>query len=393
MGARREKLSARGVTLVRATLRSMMLTPGRAPCAAGSCSVFILATVVFALSACSSCDAKQNHQVDTGGTAAIAGAGGAAASGIGGDQGGIAGQSDSAGSPNGGVGDVAGTAGTAGSSGSACDLLGVPGMCVDATSCDAAHTATTGRCGAIDLVCCTPFAALLCDASATPRPDPNAGKTTEAPGIGGCPDGMLAVSTFCIDQYEATLIRTDTAATWCPYDNPGSVSVRALSVVGTVPQVYISAIQAGDACTNAGKRLCTDAEWLRACQGAAGTVYPYGDTRITGRCNDERDLNPVVQYFGTTDTWIYSEIGNSCLDQLPQTTEPAGSASDCVTPEGVYDMVGNVDEWTADPNGTFRGGSFVDSVVNGSGCLYATTAHDTSHWDYTTGFRCCADLP
>ena len=24
--------------------------------------------------------------------------------------------------------------------------------------------------------------------------------------------------------------------------------------------------------------------------------------------------------------------------------------------------------------------------------LYATTAHNTQHWDYSTGFRCCADL-
>jgi hypothetical protein len=55
--------------------------------------------------------------------------------------------------------------------------------------------------------------------------------------------------------------------------------------------------------------------------------------------------------------------------------------------------MGNLHEWTADPAGTFRGGFFVDTRVNGNGCLYRTTAHDTSHWDYSTGFRCCADLP
>lgn len=26
------------------------------------------------------------------------------------------------------------------------------------------------------------------------------------------------------------------------------------------------------------------------------------------------------------------------------------------------------------------------------GCIYATTAHATSYWDYSTGFRCCAAL-
>ena len=54
-------------------------------------------------------------------------------------------------------------------------------------------------------------------------------------------------------------------------------------------------------------------------------------------------------------------------------------------------MMGNVHEWTADPAGTFRGGYYVDTVENGNGCLYATTAHDTSYSDYSTGFRCCAD--
>jgi hypothetical protein len=31
-------------------------------------------------------------------------------------------------------------------------------------------------------------------------------------------------------------------------------------------------------------------------------------------------------------------------------------------------------------------------MINGEGCLYRTTAHGVSHWDYSTGFRCCADL-
>ena len=37
-------------------------------------------------------------------------------------------------------------------------------------------------------------------------------------------------------------------------------------------------------------------------------------------------------------------------------------------------------------------GYYVDTVINGNGCLYATTAHATSYWDYSTGFRCCAAL-
>ena len=54
-------------------------------------------------------------------------------------------------------------------------------------------------------------------------------------------------------------------------------------------------------------------------------------------------------------------------------------------------MMGNLHEWTSDPAGTFRGGFYVDTVINGDGCLYRTTAHDVSYHDYSTGFRCCAD--
>jgi formylglycine-generating enzyme required for sulfatase activity len=63
-----------------------------------------------------------------------------------------------------------------------------------------------------------------------------------------------------------------------------------------------------------------------------------------------------------------------------------------VTAEGAFDMMGNLHEWTADPAGTFRGGYYVDTERNGPGCLYVTTAHNSAHWDYSTGFRCCADL-
>jgi formylglycine-generating enzyme required for sulfatase activity len=167
--------------------------------------------------------------------------------------------------------------------------------------------------------------------------------------------------------------------------------VRAVSVAGAVPQAYIDQVQAGDACANAGKRLCTDVEWLRACQGPEGYTYPYGDTRMPGVCNDHRAVHPMVEYFGTSASWIWSETNNACIDQLPETVDETGSLPDCVTAEGAFDMMGNLHEWTADTAGTFRGGYYVDTTANGNGCLYVTTAHAVTYWDYSIGFRCCAD--
>jgi len=225
-------------------------------------------------------------------------------------------------------------------------------------------------------------------------PDVN-GVPVEPPGVAGCPAGMTPAGGACIDRWEAALVLDEggVAEGWSPYANPGTRAVRAVSAPGLVPQGYINGLQAGAACARAGKRLCTDAEWLRACQGAAGTTYPYGTARENGRCNDARACHPAVQYFESSDGSVFGMIGHPCLGQLPDGLARTGSHAGCESADGAFDLMGNLHEWTADPAGTFRGGFFVDTRQNGEGCLYRTTAHDTSHWDYSTGFRCCADRP
>jgi hypothetical protein len=224
------------------------------------------------------------------------------------------------------------------------------------------------------------------------RPQPNAG-LVEAPGVGGCPAGMIPVASFCIDRHEGALVTAGDDSPWSPFHNPGATGVRAVSLAGAVPQGYITGDQAAAACAAAGKRLCTDAEWLRACRGPSNLVYPYGDTRDPGACNDARAMHPAIELFGTSADWIWSMLGHPCINQLPDSLATTGSHPACVTAEGALDMMGNLHEWTADSAGTFRGGFYVDTVINGNGCLYVTTAHSTAHWDYSTGFRCCADPP
>lgn len=216
----------------------------------------------------------------------------------------------------------------------------------------------------------------------------------QARGTGGCPAGMVGIEGFCIDRFEASLeeIHSDgSTSPWSSNLNPSGVSVRAKSAEGAVPQAYISQVQASAACNAAGKRLCTDTEWLRACRGPSNANYPYGNTRWPKFCNDSRVCHPAVQAHGTTADWIWSELSAACIGSLPHGRAISGGHDGCVTAEGIYDMMGNVHEWTADPNGTFRGGFYVDTVINGDGCLYATTAHNTTYSDYSTGFRCCAD--
>jgi sulfatase modifying factor 1 len=282
--------------------------------------------------------------------------------------------------------------------GTPCSAGGVPGVCRDVATCEG--TSTAGLCpGPSNIRCCTPTTdggaldagAWSCDPDA--RPQPNVG-LVEEPGVGGCPAGMVRVASFCIDRFEASLaeVRADgSLVPWSPYFEPASVRVRALSLRGAVPQGYIRGTQAAAACAEAGKRLCTDVEWLRACQGSSETTYPYGDTREPGRCNDARARHPAVEYFGTSADWIWSMLDHPCLNQLPDGLARTGDHAGCESAEGVLDLMGNLHEWTADPAGTFRGGFYVDTVRNGPGCLYRTTAHDVGHRDYSTGFRCCAD--
>ncbi len=231
--------------------------------------------------------------------------------------------------------------------------------------------------------------------TAKDMPQPNAG-ATESSGIGGCPAGMLRVDSFCIDQYEASLVSTADGSAGLPlspFRNPGEAEVRAISAANAVPQAYISGAQAEAACAAAGKRLCSDVEWLRACRGSQGTTWPYGNSADPARCNGHRSLHPAVEYFATVDPWIWEELDHPCLNQLWHGLDRSGANPDCASEDGVLDMVGNLAEWTADAQGTLRGGFYVDTTIQGAGCLYLNTAPTFAAWNFSSGFRCCADSP
>jgi hypothetical protein len=236
----------------------------------------------------------------------------------------------------------------------------------------------------------------ICDPHELVRP--NAGKDyREPPGLGGCPPGMAAVKAkpgLCIDRWEAHVVEVledGTEHTWSPYFNPGTMPVKAKSAPGAIPQGYISQVQSGAACAAAGKRLCRDDEWVAACRSTSNTRFPYGADEKRGTCNDHRDKHPAMQYLESHDLSVFTKLEHPCINQVTDSLLPGGTKKECVTPEGVFDAVGNLHEWTADSTGHFRGGYYVDTWLNGHGCDYVTTAHEPRYWDYSTGFRCCAD--
>lgn len=225
----------------------------------------------------------------------------------------------------------------------------------------------------------------------------NASDSLAAPPSGDptrpCKPGMVSIEgRYCIDKYEASLVETGASGEehpYSPYSSVGKHHVRAVSEPDVYPQGYISETEATEACAGSGKRLCKASEWQLACRGPEKKQWGYGDAREVGRCNDN-GKNPVMSLFGPR--YDAKTMNRSQLNQMDGTLARTGEHAGCSNGYGVYDMVGNLHEWIADANGTFNGGYYQDVEKNGVGCGYQTKAHEARYHDYSTGFRCCADL-
>ncbi len=213
-----------------------------------------------------------------------------------------------------------------------------------------------------------------------------------------CPDGMVSIGgAYCIDQFEASTVEIlpkGKTRSHSAFEAVGGLKVKAVSRRGKIPQGHISQKEAAAACQEAGKRLCTDDEWLKACRGKKPTTYPYGEEHKDGYCND-KGVSSFNFYYAPPgeeapqSAYSWDNMNDPRLNQLKGTLAKSGSFAKCKNSYKVYDMVGNLHEWTAAPAGTFRGGYYLDTHKNGEGCDYRTTAHVTSYHDYSTGFRCC----
>ena len=158
---------------------------------------------------------------------------------------------------------------------------------------------------------------------------------------------------------------------------------RATSGVGRVPGYRLSWYQARNACQAAGKRLCSEREWVAVCQGAPpvdddsdgawaddiieGSTYPYGDRYLEGTCY----------------------TGHNREGSLPVYT---GSMPACRSADGVYDLVGNMEEWVGldEDHAVLLGGAF-DTKADKGRCYRRDDTFGPGYIQLRHGFRCCRD--
>ncbi len=228
---------------------------------------------------------------------------------------------------------------------------------------------------------------------------------------------MARIGRFCIDRWEAHLVTAGPEAKTHPHNVPplADAMYAARSAPGLPPQGHVSRDQAQAACQAADKRLCAWIEWRRACQGAKWFRWPYGNARKRGTCNSGKD-HLLMKLFGDDPhKWSQQDFNDPRLNDQPGFLAVTGAHPGCVSPDGLYDMVGNLHEWVVDTvsrqflrkmkeenmpreqqpnalgNGMFMGGFYSTRSEHGQGCFFTTIAHSPRYYDYSTGFRCCKD--
>lgn len=181
---------------------------------------------------------------------------------------------------------------------------------------------------------------------------------------------LKLMGPYCIDKYE--------------YPNKERV----------VPRNFVNWTEAKELCEKEEKRLCTSAEWQRACQGPKYKKFPYGNRGNRSICNTDNPGEPAYPR------------------NLTKYIKGSGTMPNCVSDYGVYDMSGGLSEWVLDTwndekdKKILRGGSAVLPAINENQQIFKNGkwaeyrfSNDcySLHWHTIDtsldddGFRCCKD--
>jgi formylglycine-generating enzyme required for sulfatase activity len=156
----------------------------------------------------------------------------------------------------------------------------------------------------------------------------------------------MSLPAFYMDKYEVTVSRYASFLQASGRTQPKYWDQASQVGVGDRPVIGVDWSDADAYCRQYGKRLPTEQEWEKAARGTDGRTYPWGNDEPSGRyANYGKDWdNPNNFYSGLT---------------------AVGSYEDGKSPFGIYDLAGNVWEWTSSddykyPVKEVRGGSWHD---------------------------------
>ena len=130
------------------------------------------------------------------------------------------------------------------------------------------------------------------------------------------------------------------------------------------PKDMVSQEEAARICKNEGKHLCSIEEWQAACRGKDGFKYSYGKSYKQNKCN--------------TNT---------------KTAKRSGRKTQCRSWYGMYDMNGNLWEWTSSTSKQHpdkylvAGGAW--NTNNESSCSESKFSFYPQNQYPSVGFRCC----
>lgn len=155
---------------------------------------------------------------------------------------------------------------------------------------------------------------------------------------------------------------------------------KAVSQAGVEPARGVTWYEAKAACEAAGKRLCTEREWLGACSGA----IPQDDDKDGVFSNDVHEGRQHAYGEHWREGWCADSRKKA--DPRPLIT---GEHPKCGTPEGVYDLEGLTKEWVGvtPDKAALKGGSYFSG--NSARCAYHKDTESPELKDDSVGFRCC----
>lgn len=183
------------------------------------------------------------------------------------------------------------------------------------------------------------------------------------------PAHVVYIDDFYMDMYEVTNDYYKKFVDHTDYPPPDHWKGGSYpESIAQHPVVFVSWIDANNYCKWAGKRLPREMEWEKAARGTDGRKYPWGNHFDKSKAN----------------TSLGGIMG----------TVPVGSYSSGQSPYGIFNMAGNVWEWTSS-----RGESDEKMIVKGgSWGLSHRFSRSFSRVEYQTkarvnnvGFRCALD--